>query len=168
VCWNVCVCVCARLCVCVCVCVCVCALVCVFVCSASVCMWVNVCEKAEWWQYTESIHVLINAAAWEHGDNARNGGNTLKAMHMSNKTATCDAIHVSIKRAFTWRHLSINAATWEHETWVGLARTVHKNTIYTIIYIHRIWPYNWWFSCQKHRICTEYLWLWPTLDMRQL
>jgi len=37
---------------------------------------------------------------------------------------------------------------------VGLARTV---------YIHRIWPYIWWFPCQKYRICTVYIWFWPTL-----
>jgi hypothetical protein len=37
---------------------------------------------------------------------------------------------------------------------VGLARTV---------YIHRIWPYIWWFPCQKYRIHTVYIWFWPTL-----
>ena len=36
----------------------------------------------------------------------------------------------------------------------GLANTV---------YIHRIWAYIWWFLCQKHRIHTIYVWLWPTL-----
>ena len=39
---------------------------------------------------------------------------------------------------------------------LGLARTV---------YIHRIWPYIWSFSCQKYRIYTVYVWLWPTLLM---
>ena len=37
---------------------------------------------------------------------------------------------------------------------LGLARTVC---------IHRIWPYIWWFSCQKYRIYTVYIWFWPTL-----
>ena len=37
---------------------------------------------------------------------------------------------------------------------VGLARTV---------YMHGIWPYIWWFFCQKHRIYTVYVWFWPTL-----
>ena len=31
---------------------------------------------------------------------------------------------------------------------VGLTRTV---------YIHRIWPYIWWFPCQKYRICSVYI-----------
>ena len=30
---------------------------------------------------------------------------------------------------------------------VGLVRTV---------YLHRIWPYAWWFSCWKYRMCTEF------------
>ena len=38
--------------------------------------------------------------------------------------------------------------------YVGLART---------ICIHRIWPYTWWFPCQKYRIYTVYIWSWPTL-----
>ena len=37
---------------------------------------------------------------------------------------------------------------------LGLARTV---------YIHRLWPYIWWCTCQKYRIYTVYIWLWPTL-----
>jgi hypothetical protein len=41
--------------------------------------------------------------------------------------------------------------------YVGLARTV---------YIHRIWPYIWWFPCQKYRIYTVYIWFWPTLFVR--
>jgi hypothetical protein len=41
-------------------------------------------------------------------------------------------------------------------SWLGLARTV---------YMHRIWPYIWWFPCQKHRIYTVYIWFWPTLLM---
>ena len=40
--------------------------------------------------------------------------------------------------------------------YVGLARTV---------YIHRLWPYIWWFSCQKYRIHTVYIWFWPTLHI---
>jgi hypothetical protein len=39
---------------------------------------------------------------------------------------------------------------------IGLARTV---------YIHRIWPYIWWFPCQKYLIYTVYIWFWPTLVM---
>jgi len=31
------------------------------------------------------------------------------------------------------------------------------------VYIHRIWPYIWWFPCQKYRIYTAYIWFWPTL-----
>ena len=38
--------------------------------------------------------------------------------------------------------------------YIGLARTV---------YIHRIWPYIWWFPCHKYRIYTVYIWFWPTL-----
>ena len=38
----------------------------------------------------------------------------------------------------------------------GLARTV---------YIHRIWPYIWWFPCLKYRMCTVYICFWPTLRM---
>jgi hypothetical protein len=41
-------------------------------------------------------------------------------------------------------------------TFVGLART---------IYIHRIWPYIWWFPCQNYRMYTVYIWLWPTLHI---
>ena len=37
---------------------------------------------------------------------------------------------------------------------LGLARTVN---------INRIWPWIWWFPCQKHRIYTVYIWFWPTL-----
>jgi len=43
-----------------------------------------------------------------------------------------------------------------HQIYVGLARTV---------YMHRIWPYIWWFPCQKHRIYTVYVWFWPTLNI---
>ena len=43
-----------------------------------------------------------------------------------------------------------------HTRCVGLARTV---------YIRRIWPYIGWFSCQKYRIYTVYIWFWPTLQM---
>jgi len=39
---------------------------------------------------------------------------------------------------------------------VRLARTV---------YIHHIWPYIWWFPCQKYRVYTVYIWFWPTLIM---
>ena len=39
---------------------------------------------------------------------------------------------------------------------VGLVRTV---------YIHRIWPYIYWFPCQEYRIYTVYIWFWPTLDV---
>jgi len=39
---------------------------------------------------------------------------------------------------------------------LGLARTV---------YIHRIWPYIWWFPCQRYHIYTVYIWFWPTLIM---
>ena len=31
------------------------------------------------------------------------------------------------------------------------------------IYMHRIWPYNLWFPCQKYRIYTLNIWFWPTL-----
>ena len=41
-------------------------------------------------------------------------------------------------------------------TWLGLARTV---------YTHRIWPYIWWFPCQKYHIYTVYIWFWPTQYM---
>jgi hypothetical protein len=33
------------------------------------------------------------------------------------------------------------------------------------VYIHRIWPYIWWFPCQKYRIYAVYIWFWPTLAM---
>ena len=39
---------------------------------------------------------------------------------------------------------------------IGLARTV---------YIHRLWPYVWWFPCQNYRIYTVYIWSWPTQNM---
>jgi len=32
------------------------------------------------------------------------------------------------------------------------------------LYVHRIWPYIWWFLSQKHRISTVYVWFWPTLN----
>ena len=47
-----------------------------------------------------------------------------------------------------------------------------KNTVYTPykcrvgqnpVYMHHIWPYIWWFPCQKYRIYTVYIWFWPTL-----
>jgi len=41
-------------------------------------------------------------------------------------------------------------------TYVGLARTV---------YIRRIWPYVWWFPCQKYRMYTVYIGFWPTLHI---
>jgi len=33
------------------------------------------------------------------------------------------------------------------------------------IFCH-VWPYIWWFPCQKYRIYTVYIWFWPTLYMR--
>ena len=56
-------------------------------------------------------------------------------------------------------YLMASTSPWRRRTdWInlGLARTV---------YIHRIWPYIWWFSCQKYRIYTVYIWFWPTLDI---
>ena len=38
---------------------------------------------------------------------------------------------------------------------LGLAKTV--------LLMHRIWPYIWWIPCQRYRICTVYIWFWPTL-----
>ena len=35
------------------------------------------------------------------------------------------------------------------------------------VYIHRIRPYIWLIPCKKYRICTVYIWFWPTLVMRQ-
>jgi hypothetical protein len=42
--------------------------------------------------------------------------------------------------------------------WIGLVR---------IVCLHRIWPYIWWFPCQKYRTYTVfiYIWFWPTLRM---
>jgi hypothetical protein len=42
------------------------------------------------------------------------------------------------------------------DTYLGLARAV---------YIHRIWPYIWWFPCQNYRVYTVYIWFWPTLHV---
>jgi hypothetical protein len=49
------------------------------------------------------------------------------------------AVHTSTSSA----PLCLQQATTTRELCLGLARTV---------YIHRIWPYIWWFPCQKHRI----------------
>ena len=49
--------------------------------------------------------------------------------------------------------LPFMAFPWCFALFLGLARTV---------YIHRIWPYIWWFPCQKYRIHTVYIWFWPT------
>jgi len=38
-------------------------------------------------------------------------------------------------------------------TCIGFTRTV---------YMHRIWPYMWWFPCQKCRIYVVYIWSWPS------
>ena len=42
------------------------------------------------------------------------------------------------------------------DMFLRLARTV---------YMHHIWPYIWWLSCQKYRIYTVYIWFWPTLHV---
>jgi hypothetical protein len=50
-----------------------------------------------------------------------------------------------------------NAANWVntvHGWSVGLARTV---------YMYRIWPYIWWFPCQKYRISTVYIYIQNTV-----
>jgi hypothetical protein len=52
------------------------------------------------------------------------------------------------------RAWGLSAAPLNYASCVGLARTV---------YIHRIWPYVWWFPCQKYRVYTVYIWFWPTL-----
>ena len=31
------------------------------------------------------------------------------------------------------------------------------------VFIHRVLPYVWSFSCRKYRICTVYVWFWLTL-----
>jgi len=31
------------------------------------------------------------------------------------------------------------------------------------VYTHHIWPYIWWFSCQKHRTYTVYIWFWAAI-----
>jgi len=54
--------------------------------------------------------------------------------------------------------LSLNKVQPERKH-IGLARTV---------YIHRIWPCIRWFPCQKYRIYTVYVWLWPTLKTHYL
>ena len=33
------------------------------------------------------------------------------------------------------------------------------------IYLHRVWPYIWWFPCQKNRRYTVYIWFWPILHI---
>jgi hypothetical protein len=43
--------------------------------------------------------------------------------------------------------LSVAATHYDH-TCLGFGKTVH---------VHRIWPYIWWFPCQKYRIYTVYI-----------
>jgi len=51
---------------------------------------------------------------------------------------------------------SCSAVSVQYTIYIGLTRTK---------YIHRIWPYIWWFPCQKYRIYTVYIWFWPTLNI---
>jgi len=46
-----------------------------------------------------------------------------------------------------------------YASYIGLASTV---------YIHRIWPYIWWFPCWKYRIYTVHIWFWPTLIIHHI
>ena len=46
---------------------------------------------------------------------------------------------------------------------VWLILTQHMSRVGQNRNIHRIWPYIWWFPCQKYRIYTVYIWFWPTL-----
>ena len=52
------------------------------------------------------------------------------------------------------KHGTKNFVQMWHTKILGLART---------IYMHRIWPYIWWFPCQKYRTYTVYIGFWPTL-----
>jgi len=44
--------------------------------------------------------------------------------------------------------ISLPKIPYIHRIYIGLARTV---------YIHRIWPYIWWFSCPKYRVHTLHM-----------
>jgi hypothetical protein len=58
-----------------------------------------------------------------------------------------------------WRpHLSVVMSFTTLSTIVPLVTFISRvgqNRIYT--------PYIWWIPCQKYRICTVYIWFWPTL-----
>jgi len=49
----------------------------------------------------------------------------------------------------------------------ALCMCMHVRVCYIMFRVgqNRIWPYIWWFPCQKYRIYTVYIWFWPTLIM---
>ena len=59
---------------------------------------------------------------------------------------------------------SETASLWFEFGYVQHIHRVGQNRVY--VYMHRIWPYIWWFPCQKHGIYTIYAWFWPTLHIR--
>jgi hypothetical protein len=79
----------------------------------------------------------------------------------------CISGHVNRPVTHTHTHTHTHVHTWKERykgqhclsgphIYIWLARTV---------YIHRIWPYIWWFPCQKYCIYTVYIWFWLTLHI---
>ena len=69
-------------------------------------------------------------------------------LHTSKNT---HAAHRDVARNAGSSHVHVPTLTHiptSHVTHIGLARTVYK---------HCIWPYIWWYSCQKYCICTVYI-----------
>ena len=67
----------------------------------------------------------------------------------------CTYCHVHSYHLIHWTcTLTLSRALHHLVSCIGLAKTV---------FVRRLWPYIWWFSSQKHRMYTVYIWFWPTL-----
>jgi hypothetical protein len=72
----------------------------------------------------------------------------------------------------SWLLYSVRKTVFRHNSYLSLQRPNRRLShshdapllgLARIVYIHRIWPYFWWFPCQNHRIYTVYILFWPTV-----
>ena len=82
----------------------------------------------------------------------------------------CTHTHIHT-RMHIYTHMHIHRHIYTHMhvlTHMPMRTQAHIYRVGQNFYIHHIWPYIWWFPCQKYRIHTVYIWFGPTLHIYTL
>jgi len=101
------------------------------------------------WNYS----VCILWALYVHGCLC---GQNMESQRMHIMGSLCSRVFMWTKYGNTAYAYYLCSRVFMWTKYVGLARTVN---------IHCIWPYIWLIPCKKYRICTVYIWFWPTLKL---